>query len=367
MNIHAQREKAPARLVLASSRATAESSREFQPVIKTTPDLPPVIWSAIGQQAPTLLDTPAGELPAADAVVIAWTDAEWAALEHVFCGSATSMTYASRNRSSWPGWQKYTNGLPTVTDFTYWGEFRLIQVGNSPVLLFKSETHLDFPGQQYLAQLIGRIISNVRPKLILSTGTAGGARPADHIGTVNVVRAATLYESNQPQSNWPEYTNAWHADWNLFSHTGFNKLLFPVPTTASDLQSISTQFNSFWGVSYALTDLNPGNVNTADPQPAINNLTTAGTPLLTTGTFVVGTNTGNLGNFACVEMDDAIIAEACVANNVAYGSVRNISDPVQNAALPQQIQAHWGQAIYDAYGFYTSYNGAIAAWAVLNG
>ena len=366
MNTRTKRDKTPARLVPASSRGTAESTREFQPVIKTTPNLPPVNWSAIGQQAPTLLNTPAGELPAADAVVIAWTDAEWAAMEHVFCGSATSMTYASRNRGSWAGWQKYTNGLPTVNGFMSWGEFRLVQVGNSPVLLFKSETHLDFPGQQYLTLLIDRIISNARPKLILSTGTAGGARPADHIGTVNVVRAATLYETNQPKSNWPLYTNAWHADWSLLSHPGFNNLLFPVPTTANDLQSICTQFNSFWGVSYSLSELNPGNVNMADPKPAINNLTTVGTPLLTTATFVVGTSSSNLGNFACVEMDDAIIAQTCVANNIAYGSVRNISDPVQNVALPQQIQAHWGQAIYDAYGFYTSYNGALAAWAVLN-
>lgn len=38
---------------------------------------------------------------------------------------------------------------------------------------------------------------------------------------------------------------------------------------------------------------------------------------------------------------------------------------MQNATLPQKIQVHWGEAIYDAYGFYTTYNGAIAAWAVL--
>jgi nucleoside phosphorylase len=364
--MNAINERNCARLIPPSAALTAEFSKKFQPAIKTTPALPAVNWSALGQQAPTLLTTSSGELPSADAVVIAWTDAEWAAMEHVFCNSSASMSYAGRNQSSWPGWQKYIKGLPTIKDFTYWGEFRLVQVGNSKVLLFKSETHLDYPGKQYLSQLIGRIVSNAKPKLILSTGTAGGARPTDHIGTVNVVHAATLYESKQPQSTWPEYTNAWHAGWGLMSHAGFKKLLFPVPTTLSDLQSICSQFNSFWGVSFTLTDLNPGNVNTADSQPAMNNLTTAGTPLLTTDSFVVGTNSGNLGSFACVEMDDAIIAEICVASKIAYGSVRNISDPVQNSTLPDKIQAHWGQAIYDAYGLYTSYNGAIAAWAVLN-
>lgn len=361
------KERNLARLVPASSADKAEFSRKFNPVIKTTPDLPAINWGAIGKQAPALLNTPGGELPNADAVVISWTDAEWAAMEHVFCNSAVGMTYAGRNSSSWAGWQKYTNGLPTVKDFSCWGEFRAVQIGGSKVLLFKSETHLDFPGAQYLSQLIDRIISNVKPKLILSTGTAGGARPTDHVGTVNAVRAATLYESKQPQSAWPDYASSWHAGWSTISHAGFNKLLFPVPTTSSDLDSIRTQFNSFWGVSYQMSDLDPGNVNVADPQPAINNLTAIGTPLLTTDSFVVGNNSGNLGKFACVEMDDVIIARECLANKISYGSVRNISDPVQNSTLPEKIQAHWGQAIYDAYGLYTSYNGAIAAWAILNG
>jgi hypothetical protein len=30
------------------------------------------------------------------------------------------------------------------------------------------------------------------------------------------------------------------------------------------------------------------------------------------------------------------------------------------------VAAHCGQAVHDAYGFYTSYNGAIAAWALLS-
>jgi hypothetical protein len=29
---------------------------------------------------------------------------------------------------------------------------------------------------------------------------------------------------------------------------------------------------------------------------------------------------------------------------------------------PSKVQADWGSAIYDAYGFYTSVNGALAAW-----
>jgi hypothetical protein len=66
-------------------------------------------------------------------------------------------------------------------------------------------------------------------------------------------------------------------------------------------------------------------------------------------------------------MDDAILGEVCGAAGVAFGFVRNVSDPVQSATLPAEIQGNWGSAVYDAYGIYTSFNGALAAWAMLAG
>jgi nucleoside phosphorylase len=149
------------------------------------------------------------------------------------------------------------------------------------------------------------------------------------------------------------------------SQPGFKKLLFPVPTTTPDLQSLCTQFNSFYGTKYSLSQLNINDLNMGDAVPAINDLTAAGTSLLTTDSFVVATSAGNFSAFACVEMDDAIIASVCASGKTAFGFVRNISDPVQNSALPAKVQGNWGSAIYDAYGLYTSYNGAVAAWAVL--
>jgi nucleoside phosphorylase len=359
--------KVLARLRLATPSVAAQSSATFQPIIHHTPPLPPVDWDAIGAQAPTVMATSAAQLPAAAAIVLVWTDAEWAALQHVFCNSGAAMPYTNRNHSSWSGWQKYAQSLPTVKDWTYWGEYQLVHIGASPVLLFKSNTHLDFPGQKYLTQLISQLISAVRPQLVLSTGTAGGARPGDPIGTVNVVRASTLYESKQPQARWPEYTSSWHPKWTIPSKSGFKKLLFPIPTVAVDLASIHTQFNAFYKSKYSLNNLNVDGLDMGASLPSINNLASGTTSVLTADSFVVGTSAGNLADFACVEMDDAIIAEVCKAASVLFGSVRNISDPVQNVALPPEFQSHWGEAIYDVYGFYTSYNGAIAAWAILSG
>jgi nucleoside phosphorylase len=353
----------PARLLLSAAVSAEDFSKKFEPSISNTPDLPAVNWAAVGKQAPQLLSTPA-QLPNADTVVITWAEAEWAALVHVFCSSGTSMSYTKRNESSWNGWVKYDQGAPSGLD--YWGYYRLVQVGATKVLLFKSNTHYAAAhGEQNLQALTNRFIESVKPKLILSVGTAGGARPTDPIGTVNVVHTDVLYESNQPQNLWPSYSNPWKPKWTLLANGGFKELLFAVPTTPGDLASVGTQFNKFYGTNYPLSELNADGLDMGASVPAINNLTPAGTALVTANSFVVATTSGNLANFACVEMDDAVIASAA-AGKTAFGSVRNISDPIQNAQLPEKFQGNWGEAIYTAYGMYTSYNGAIAAWAVLN-
>jgi hypothetical protein len=358
------REPMLARLRTPADIALEASAPRFQPKIAHTPDLPAINWHTVSQSAPKLLNTTSG-LPRAEAIVMAWTDAEWAALEHVFCGSAKTMGYGSHTTGSWSGWQRYTQSIPTIKGWSNWGQFRLVQIGPTRVLLFKSDTHLDYPGEKYLEQLIRRLLATVKPNLILSTGTAGGARPSDPVGTVNVTNAGTLAVSGQPPSQWPRFQSAWLADWTLAGSMDFAKLLLPVPTTQSDLTSVCGQFNSFYKSTYTLQQLDVDTLDLAKGAPGVNDLARASIPLLSTTSFVVGNHTGNLQGFACVEMDDAIIAKICVSSGISFGSVRNISDPVQNAALPPKVQAHWAQAIYDVYGFYTSFNSALAAWALL--
>ena len=335
--------------------------------IAGAPPLPPVNFAVVGKAAPVLPATPAGQLPKASAVVITWAEAEWAAIQHVLCAGGSSMPYADRSHGTWPGWQEYSSNMPAgaPAGWTYWGYYRLVEIGGNDVLLFKSNTHLDFPGTPYLEALIDLLIQRVSPSLILSTGTAGGAKPQDHIGTVRAVSAGTLYETGRSQANWPLYENAWRPGTALLTNANFNQLLFPVPTQPSDLETLCAQFNRQHGSSYTLSQLDPDGLNRGDATPQIDNQTGGGTSLLTASTFLVGTTAGTYETYACIEMDDAVIAEACAASRTPYGFVRNLSDPAQNSALPAKVQGNWGSAIYDAYGFYTSYNSAVAAWAML--
>lgn len=351
----------PARLFVT------EKQKRFTPVISNTPDLPVVEWSEVGQVAPTLLSESGSGLPAADAVVITWADAEWAAMQHVFCTSDVAMAYSARNTGAWSGWTKYAVGVPSnsAQGWDYWGEWRLVEIGGKRVLLWKSNTHLDFPGQTELSAMMQMLIREVKPGLVLSIGTAGGAMVGDHVGTVRAVSAGTLYEKGKSEGIWPKYANAWSAAGTVLHQAGFASLLFPVPTTEGDLAGLVTQFNSTYGSSYSIFDLDPDGLNTGDTQPRVVDDSGGGTSLLTTPTFVVGTTAGTYGTYACIEMDDAVLAEVCKAAGVAFGFVRNVSDPVQSAALPAEVQGSWGSAVYDAYGIYTSFNGAVAAWAAL--
>jgi nucleoside phosphorylase len=356
----------------AAASHQATSSKEFYPNITGLPALPKIDWGAIHSQPPKPCNipagTPAGELPAADIVVITWAESEWAALEHVFVQSNQAMPYSNASKSSWDGWLQYNKDMPPhpkASDWTYWGYYRLATINSKTVLLFKSNTHLDWPGEPFLADLIGRICTYVKPSLILSIGTAGGCRLTDHLGTVNVVNAGTMYEQGKPESQWPKYADKYSPPWKIIGEQGFSSLLFSIPATSTNLQTLADQFNKFYGTNYPLSTLNAdGLVNPTHP-PALNNLTPASTSLLTASTFVVGTTSGGYSNFAVIEMDDAVIGQVCQQKNVKFGFVRNVSDPAQNAALPAEVQGNWGSAVYDVFGFYTSYNGALATWAVI--
>src|ERR1700691_458152 len=105
-------------------REASESTS--QPAIADGPPLPVVNYALVNKSAPTLLSTPAGKLPKASAIVITWANAEWAALQHVFCSSAATMPYSDRSQSTWSGWEKYSSNLPTgaPSGWDFWGYYR---------------------------------------------------------------------------------------------------------------------------------------------------------------------------------------------------------------------------------------------------
>jgi nucleoside phosphorylase len=337
------------------NRLVSESDRKrFEPSISGLPDLAVIDWTGAGQ-APVLLDTPSKPAQAA-VLVITWAGAEWAAMEHVFCSSTTPMRYSDRDPEPFAGWERYETS-------TFWGYFRLVGLNGKTVLLFKSNIHLAEQGHAVLETLVRQLIAEVKPGLVLSIGTAGGANDTDHVGTVKIVSAATLYEKDA--ANWTTYSNGWQAPTATLSQASFTNLLMPIPVTDQDLDKLCTEFSNFSGTEYSLAELDPLGLNHATTPPVVVDQSGGATSLLTASTFLVGTTDNRYAEYSCVEMDDAIVAMVCEQEGTPFGSVRNVSDPAQPADLSSDAQSDWGGAVYDVYGLYTSFNGALAAWAVI--
>lgn len=96
------------------------------------------------------------------------------------------------------------------------------------------------------------------------------------------------------------------------------------------------------------------------------------TPLNTSDDYGMAPGVGT-NAFCAYEEDDAVLGEVALKHKVDFAFIRNVSDTVvpevtkQGAAIPKGFRDAWAGKVYDAFGFYTAYNGALATWAALAG
>lgn len=350
--------------------------------------LPAINWSRInGQSAPAPLSIsnsgPNAPLPKADIVVLTWTSAEWQALHHVFLESATSnIPSASTLESQWRLYSR--NAAPASAENKLWGYYQLVKVNGSgksfTVLLLKSDTHLAHaPWISGLLTLVNAILAEAQPSRIYSIGTAGGAKASQKLGDVVITNAAHLQASIKNNTG-VNYNNQTFTCQNWFPATDLvpavqTGLFFPlnqVVTTSSLNAALQDAAKDYQGRTHqpfpcTLNDLLNGAVEPANlGSPSA--LSMQGVPLLTTDNYYIAP--GNL-NYAALEMDDAVIAHAAGQAGVNYAFVRNISDTLVPSQTPggkpisAEARDSWSSAIYNQFGLYTSFNGALTAWATI--
>jgi nucleoside phosphorylase len=319
-------------------------------------------------------------LPKVDVVVMTWTSAEWDALHYVFTNALEPLPQNPAQNDQWrEKWYSYRRDFYTIyhplwmrrlvsssrnapagapaLQYRRWGSFALASVGDKSVLLFKSDLHINQDGESLpLIQLTRQILDDCEPELLLSIGTAGGVRLEDVLGDVVVTNAAKFKLDD-------EFKSA------TFNHTSYTCQSWTPPDRYVDVAtSLLTKVTEF--------DVEPPTAHFADGAaiparsrpPAIHLL--PGIPILTTDSFEYGTTKNELWKEGCcVEMDDAVIAMVCeqYRPSVRYGFLRNVSDPVINASLPPYLQTAWAVVTYQLQGLYTSYNSAIATWAMIAG
>jgi len=382
---------------MAAWRHDAVPSLEFEelreplaPIDWSSQDIPPeYVPSAVPLETPKrppaqhrggYTKWPADEpFPRADAVILTWTSAEWAALHHVFCGWDQEMRISdvTSSKAEWrKGWLPYARdyhqireymdevkyghmgGAPSLYD-KQWGKFCMVKIGEKNVLLVKSGMHLAQDGPLLpLCQFTEKILDEAAPELVLSIGTAGAVRDEDALGSALITRSARFYllgEFKDAGFNNRKYT----SDWALPDRFLDQAQGLVIQVSGFPVYRISPQ--------YPDTRILPDEPNSR--------LKLCDDPIITTDTFLFGTTENRLDKYGCmVEMDDAVIAMVCDQQNdlreanVRYAFVRNASDPVMDSRIGNwNLQKAWAGYVYEQKGIYTSVNGALGAWAIVAG
>lgn len=383
------------------------------------PNLPAIDFSNIGIGNPKFVaseeSSSVAKLPKADYVAIVWTNAEFAALNHVFFSNNSSIKYreADSNAFNNTNWRLYKSGYQ---DFMHavelkgavlpskkleaWGRYAIFQLSNGKtLLLYKSDMHPSTDGlitninddtvakkfnceinQVPTTVLIEKIIHETSPSLIITSGTAGGTVIEDVIGTVNITNQA-LCELNK--GHGINFENAvykgikinnscYTSKWKPQITSQLSKFFTKVPLNNNELEKIYEKLirhevTRHYDISQIkLSDLLNDSI---DPElalhPKLNNLCDK-KPILSTNTFEVANTSGNHSKYAAQEMDDAFVAVVADYMKVPFGVVRNISDPVSNCIVANlagsalsDVQKSWCSLIYRAYGLYASVNSAL--------
>ncbi|HET7475827.1 MAG TPA: hypothetical protein VFJ97_07355 [Dermatophilaceae bacterium] len=342
----------------------------------------PISWPAGDEPRPAELPEepdPGDPLPRADVLVVTWTAAEVLALADVLTPGVSPRTR----------WYRYDRGfeqlLPQIRPGAparvarRLGSYYPTRVGDTSVLCFKSELHLNQDGVRTgagratlpVAAMTRDILGQVRPRLVLTVGTSGAVYAAHGLGDVVVTRGAKFVLeqefAKEPFADTAYRSSAEIPTARLATATTLMRALagnvrepdFGPPTKAYGAE----------GPLLAGPHNRPSIHVDGQDLPEYH-------PILSTDAFIFGTSDNGLDRVGCgVEMGDAVfglVAEQMASHAgeaaVPWLVVRNLSNPAVNGDLPTEpidMQAHWASWYYEQFGYWTSVNSAIVAWAVI--
>lgn len=295
---------------------------------------------------------PAGALPKADALVVTWTMDEGHALSRVLTpGKDSKNDYLSYTHNFETISKKMRKGCPAI-ELGRLGTYWTGTIGDKTIVYFKSDSHLSqdtkvapkagetLPNEDVWLQ----IISEVQPKIVLTTGTAGGIGPDCEVGDV-VVSPIVDFDCQK-----------WLA------HEPFAKESFKSAPPVTRL----------FGTAAELFNANSAQLPADNTRPPkIIPATTVTSGVLTTDFFGFDTSDnhyGLQGLGAVSEMGDAVLGLARsrgTSKTPVWLAVRNVSDPQIEAEGSLQDQAKVAAQIYKGYGRWSSVCSAIVCWALI--
>lgn len=309
-------------------------------------------WPEATAPAPVRLSVRAGApLPRADALVVTWTSGEARTMGQLLAGQPLD------------DWHPYTSHLdeflPLVTgkdapfndgardNARYYhtlGLYCAVRVGKLSVVVLKSGLHPAYDGPALpMKKLWLQVVDEVSPKLVVTTGTAGGIGAGTKLGDV-VLANAVRFHCTGP-----------------FKAEPFAQAEYPCP--ALDAQAVAALVTPSLLAPNAT--LLPGRRTPTLVLPSV--------PLakvVTTDTFAFDDAENTFGlrglGTAC-DMGDAVLGLAMgdLSSAPLWTSVRNASDP-QVSGDPQRAR-ETAEDIYDEYQDVTTAGSVVVTWATLVG
>ena len=288
------------------------------------------------------------QLPQADVLVVTWTVDEGHALSRVLTpGKDSRNDYTPYTHNFAAISKKMRAGCPAL-ELKRLGTYWTTSIGTKSAVIFKSDSHMSQDGPQLPNIDVWRqIIGEVRPKLVITTGTAGGIGTEFEVGDVivsSIVRFDCTAKCKKQKFAQSHYTSAPAKA----SHFAKARSLFKA--NAPQLPKDNTRL--------------PKIVRVAPDA--------LGSSVVTTDFFGFDTSDNHyklkgLGDVS--EMGDAILG--MVASEMGeraprWLAIRNVSDPqIKADGLTIGQQAAIAAQIYKGFGRWSSVCSAIACWAAI--
>jgi nucleoside phosphorylase len=321
--------------------------------VMRAPARSPIPWAKGKEPAPAPIHpvrSPNDPLPEFDYLVVTWTTEEAKCLADTLTPGFPSKT----------AWYDYTHnfeseyvpiirrGAPSVQDSHRLGSYFPTAIAGKRVLCFKSELHMSQDGPKLpIAKLWAQLIAEVKPKLVITTGTAGGIGPAVELGDV-VVAPSVRFDCTTKFKNAP-----------------FHNSVYP----CSKLKTGS------FAEAQQLFKANVAHLPTAGRPPKIFTKSVDGakdTDIVTTDFFAFDDTSNTFGIEGlglAVEMGDAVlgmVVQQLGAKAPKWAAVRNASDPqIDSAGLTKKEAATKAAGIYERFGYWTTIPSAITCWALI--
>ncbi len=293
--------------------------------------------------------SPNDPLPRVDYVVVTWT------VEEAKC-LADTLTPGYPSKTAWyPYTHNFTSqfvpiirkGAPSLESKRL-GSYFLTSIAGKSVLCMKSELHLSQDGPKMpIALLWAQIIAETQPKLIITTGTAGGIGSGVVLGDV-LAGVSVRFDCLKSFKSQPFHNAVYNCSTLSYA-------------SASVAESLFTANLSHLPASPRAPKLFTAS---AAPMPV---------PDVVTTDFFAFDDSANdyglQGLGGTVEMGDAVLGlviSQMTTTPPNWAAIRNASDPqIDSSGLTLKQAAQKAAQIYEKFGYWTTIPSAISCWAAI--